>query len=118
VIFLRKLIEGGSHHSFGIHVAKMAGMPRSIVERAAHILVQLEQKSIANGDEEESFGGQPDKNIGKKLEKISEPMQLTFFDANDPILEEIKEDLMDLDVNSMTPIEAMMKLNELKKKLV
>ncbi|MFK8008656.1 MAG: DNA mismatch repair protein MutS [Saprospiraceae bacterium] len=117
VIFLRKLIEGGSHHSFGIHVAKMAGMPRSIVERAAHILVQLEQKSIANGEEEKSFEGQPDKNIGKKLGKISQPMQLTFFDANDPILEEIKEDLMDLDVNSMTPIEAMMKLNELKKKL-
>jgi len=117
VIFLRKLIEGGSHHSFGIHVAKMAGMPRSIVERAAHILVQLEQKSIANGDDEKSFGGQPDKNIGKKLQQVSQPMQLTFFDANDPILEEIKDVLMDLDVNSMTPIEAMMKLNELKKKL-
>lgn len=117
VIFLRKLIEGGSHHSFGIHVAKMAGMPRSIVERAAHILVQLEQKSIANGEEEKSFDGQPDKNIGKKLKQVSQPMQLTFFDANDPILEEIKEDLIDLDVNSMTPIEAMMKLNELKKKL-
>jgi DNA mismatch repair protein MutS len=120
VIFLRKLIAGGSHHSFGIHVAKMAGMPRSIIERAAHILVQLEQKSIANGDDGDSdknFAAQPDKNIGKKLEKISQPMQLTFFDANDPILEEIKEDLMDLDVNSMTPIEAMMKLNELKKKL-
>ncbi len=120
VIFLRKLIAGGSHHSFGIHVAKMAGMPRSIIERAAHILVQLEQKSIANGDNDngdKSFAAQPDKNIGKKLEKISQPMQLTFFDANDPILEEIKENLLDLDVNSMTPIEAMMKLNELKKKL-
>lgn len=120
VIFLRKLVAGGSHHSFGIHVAKMAGMPRSIIERAAHILVQLEQKSIANsenGTEEKSFSAQPDKNIGKKLQKISQPMQLTFFDANDPILEEIKEDLLDLDVNSMTPIEAMMKLNELKKKL-
>ena len=119
VIFLRKLVAGGSHHSFGIHVAKMAGMPRSIVERAAHILVQLEQKSITNNEKEtDTFAGKTDKNIGKKLQQVTAPMQLTFFDANDPILEELKETLLELDVNSMTPIEAMMKLNELKNKIL
>jgi len=118
VIFLRKLVAGGSNHSFGIYVAKMAGMPRAIIERAAHILTQLEQKSITSGDEDNTFAAQPDKNIGKKLEGVSQPMQLTFFDANDPILEELKEELLELEVNSMTPIEALMKLNELKGKLI
>ena len=117
VIFLRKLEEGGSNHSFGIYVAKMAGMPRGIIERAAHILTQLEQKSISNGDESSSDIAQPDKNIGKKLEQVQQPMQLTFFDANDPELEALREELLDMDVNSMTPIEALMKLNELKGKL-
>ena len=116
MIFLRKLVAGGSNHSFGIYVAKMAGMPRTIIERAAHILSQLEQKSITSG-EEDSFAGQPDKNIGEKLGQVQKPMQLTFFDANDPVLEELKEELLDLNVNAMTPIEALMKLNELKGKL-
>ena len=117
VIFLRKLVPGGSNHSFGIYVAKMAGMPRSIIERAAHILVQLEQKSITNNDDKSEFAGQPDKNIGKKLEQVQQPMQLAFFDANDPELEAIREELLELDVNSMTPIEALMKLNELSGRL-
>ncbi|MEM6963671.1 MAG: DNA mismatch repair protein MutS, partial [Bacteroidota bacterium] len=114
VIFLRKLIEGGSNHSFGIYVAKMAGMPRGIIERAAHILTQLEQKSISNSEDNDTTLIQPDKNIGKKLEQVQQPMQLTFFDANDPEMEAIKNELLEMNVNSMTPIEALMKLNELK----
>lgn len=112
VIFLRKLVEGGSEHSFGIHVAKMAGMPRSIVERAAHILAQLEQKSI-NTEVTTSDGIQTDKVNTQKLP--TEPLQLSIFEAADPKLEELKHTLEALDLNSMTPIECMMKLNELKK---
>ncbi len=107
VLFLRKLIEGGSHHSFGIHVAKMAGMPRSIVERATAILAQLEQKSI-DGNE-----------IDKQLKTLpSQAYQLNIFgEEADPALTEMKTTILDLDINGMTPIECMMKLNELKQTL-
>lgn len=111
VIFLRKLKEGGSAHSFGIHVAKMAGMPRSIVERANHILHQLEQKSIENNEDGEAL--KVDK---PETEKISaEPYQLSIFETVDPIAGKLKSALEDLNINNMTPIECMMKLNELKK---
>ena len=104
VIFLRKLIEGGSHHSFGIHVAKMAGMPRTIVERAANILTQLEQKSIDNNQLEEKV-----KNIP------TQAYQLNIFETGaDPALVKLKELILDLDINGMTPIDCMLKLNELK----
>ena len=109
VIFLRKLVSGGSNHSFGIYVAKMAGMPQSIVDRATHILSQLEQHSI-----DSTNLGEKDKEVRKKLKQLPEPVQLSIFEANDPVAEKMKELLKDLDVNSMTPIEAMMKLNELK----
>lgn len=107
VIFLRKLQEGGSKHSFGIHVAKMAGMPRYVVERANEILGQLEQKSIDTGD------------LNEKVKKINAPaMQLSFFDAEpDPVLTELKEQLEEIDLNRLTPIECMLKLDELKKLL-
>lgn len=107
VIFLRKLQEGGSKHSFGIHVAKMAGMPRYVVERANEILGQLEQKSIDAGD------------LNEKVKKINAPaMQLSFFDAEpDPVLTELKEQLEELDLNLLTPIECMLKLDELKRLL-
>lgn len=107
VIFLRKLQEGGSKHSFGIHVAKMAGMPRYVVERANEILGQLEQKSIDAGD------------LDEKIKKINAPaMQLSFFDAEpDPVLTELKEQLEEVDLNRLTPIECMLKLDELKKLL-
>ncbi len=111
VIFLRKLVPGGSEHSFGIHVAKMAGMPRSIVERAAHILPQLEQKSIQQ--DEGNMEGIPNKNANTK--QINTPLQLSIFEANDPALEKIKQALEALDLNGMTPIECMLKLSELKK---
>lgn len=105
VIFLRKLQEGGSKHSFGIHVAKMAGMPRYVVERANEILGQLEQKSIDTGD------------LDEKVKKIAAPaMQLSFFDAApDPALTQLKEQLEEVDLNRLTPIECMLKLDELKK---
>ena len=104
VIFLRKLQPGGSEHSFGIHVAKIAGMPRYVVERAHDILGQLEQKNIDAGD------------LSEKVAQLSSPaMQLSFFDgAPDPKLVALKEEIDNLDVNRLTPIECMLKLNELK----
>ena len=114
VIFLRKLAEGGSHHSFGIHVARMAGMPRSIVDRASSILTQLEQKHI-EGDAETK--GEP-KVARPATESIStEAMQLSIFETVDPLAGQLKAALLDLQINNMTPIECMMKLNELKKLL-
>ncbi len=112
VIFLRKLVAGGSQHSFGIHVAKMAGMPRSIVERAAHLLTQLEQKSIENEVESPDGISAPQ----AQTEDISAMnYQLSIFETVDETAGKLKEALMDLDINTMTPIECMMKLNELRK---
>jgi DNA mismatch repair protein MutS len=106
VIFLRKLQAGGSQHSFGIHVAKMAGMPRSIVERAANILVQLEQKSIDNPNNSRAAA----KNI-----QYAPQVQLSIFETVDETAGKIKAELLDLDLNRMTPIECMIKLNALVK---
>jgi len=113
VIFLRKLIAGGSNHSFGIYVAKMAGMPKAIVKRANTILHQLEQKSIENAG-----NGTDSEAIKKSLQSLpAEPMQLSIFEANDPIAAKLKSEMEDLDLNSMTPIECMMKLSELRRLL-
>ena len=112
VIFLRKLVAGGSHHSFGIHVAHMAGMPRSIVERATHILKQLEQKSI-----DHEVGGEVQANKADTAQISPENYQLSIFETVDPIAGKLKESLVDLNINNMTPIECMMKLNELKQML-
>ncbi len=105
VLFLRKLVPGGSEHSFGIHVAKMAGMPQQVVLRASKILKKLE-KSHA-GEELSS-------NLKSATEQ--EP-QLSFFQLDDPLLEEIKEEILDLDIDTLTPVEALMKLNEIKRLL-
>ena len=113
VIFLRKLTPGGSEHSFGIHVAKMAGMPRAIVERASHILAQLEEQRVSTSDGEVSTSDGI-KTVNPKPEDIMASMQLSIFETNDPVIGKIKEQLLDLNVNSMTPIECMMKLNELR----
>lgn len=108
VIFLRKLEPGGSEHSFGIHVAKMAGMPVSIIKRAATLLHQLEQKSLTNGQGKKEL-------VKDTLAKMpAQDVQLNIFEQTDPVAIRIKEDLNNLDVNSMTPIECMLKLNELK----
>lgn len=105
IIFLRKLVRGGSEHSFGIHVAKMAGMPLSIIKRAEQILKQLE-----NGSQKG--------NIDKPLVDVGEQregMQLSFFQLDDPVLEQIRDEIKNLDVNNLTPIEALNKLNDIKR---
>ena len=105
ILFLRKLVPGGSEHSFGIHVAKMAGMPKVVVNRANDVLKVLEQTKTDEG-------------IANKTEKITQDnMQLSFFQLDDPILESIREEIMNTDINTLTPVEALMKLNEIKKKL-
>ena len=110
VIFLRKLIPGGSNHSFGIYVAKMAGMPKQIVKRAAHIMTQLEQKMVDNGGDTQS------KDLENTLSQLStESLQLSIFEAVDPLAGKLKATIEEIDINSMTPIDCMMKLNELKK---
>ncbi len=114
VIFLRKLVAGGSQHSFGIHVARMAGMPASIVARATEILGQLEQKSI----EADSAGaGVPEVRRPQTGTLSDQPAQLNIFEPIDPVGEQLKRLLRDISINHLTPIECMMKLNELKRLL-
>ncbi len=107
VIFLRKLVAGGSEHSFGIHVAEIAGMPKSIVKRAKTILKQLEADGASVG----SAGGSTVKHIGDNREG----MQLSFFQLDDPVLSQIRDEILGLDINNLTPVEALNKLNEIKK---
>jgi len=105
VLFLRKLVPGGSHHSFGIHVAKMAGMPKIVLERANKILKRLEK---SHSSEE----------LSDKMKKISEEeMQLSFFKLDDPLLEELRDEISEIDIDTLTPVEALMKLNEMKRML-
>jgi len=126
VIFLRKLIPGGSEHSFGIHVAKMAGMPASVIERANELLRQLEESHNS-----EELGRLPDTRgqlpvVGSKQKKsgirhpasgIGDKLQLSFIQLDDPLLQQIKKDILNTDINTLTPVEALMKLNEIKKLL-
>lgn len=105
VIFLRKLVRGGSEHSFGIHVAKMAGMPQSIVKRADTILKQLETDNRKQGI------SKPIKNINEQREGY----QLSFFQLDDPVLSQVRDEIKSLDVNNLTPMEALNKLNDIKK---
>ena len=110
VIFLRKLVEGGSAHSFGIHVAKLAGLPREVIDRATEVLKQLE----------EAAGGSTAMAQRPRTEQIESPtlprgMQLSFFQLDDPVLTQIRDDISTLDINSLTPLEALNKLNEIKK---
>lgn len=141
VLFTRKLVPGGSEHSFGIHVAKMAGMPKKVLDRANQILAQLEgeregKESGIGGSERKinlKLGGDK-KNQGLRIENqesriknqevfveainkqpSTENLQLSFFQLNDPVLENIKDELQKTDINTLTPIEALMKLNEIKK---
>jgi DNA mismatch repair protein MutS len=106
IIFLRKLIPGGSEHSFGIHVARMAGMPPKVVERAKELLLVLE-KTHSNDE------------LKKQAKKIkqNDQFQLSFIQLDDPLLLQIKEDILNTDINTLTPVEALMKLNEIKKLL-
>ncbi|SDE11939.1 DNA mismatch repair protein MutS [Pricia antarctica] len=104
VLFLRKLTAGGSEHSFGIHVAKMAGMPQQVIHKANKILKKLE-KSHSNEE------------LTDTLKSAQNEMQLSFFNLDDPLLEQIKEEITHLDINTLTPVEALMKLNEIKRLL-
>jgi DNA mismatch repair protein MutS len=105
VIFLRKLMPGGSNHSFGIHVAKMAGMPKSVISRAEKILIELEQTRRKHDLDEEV----------KVIAKNREGMQLSFFQLDDPVLKQIRDEIKNIDINNLTPMEALNKLNEIKK---
>ncbi len=111
IIFLRKLAEGGSEHSFGIHVARMAGMPAFVVDRAGEILKKLER------DHDMEFESEGLKIRGSEKIKPTNnsEMQLSFFQLNDPILQQIKDDIFQMDINTLTPVEALLKLNEIKK---
>jgi DNA mismatch repair protein MutS len=104
VLFIRKLVKGGSAHSFGIHVAKMAGMPQIVIQKAEKILKKLEK----NHSSDALQGIKPNK----------DDMQMSFFNLDDPLLEEIKEEILNLDINTLTPVEALMKLNEIKRMLL
>ena len=110
VIFLRKLEPGGSEHSFGIHVAEIAGMPRSIVNRANVILKQLEADNAGVGG-----AGKP--NV-QRIDEPKEGVQLSFFQLDDPVLSQIRDEILGLDVNNLTPVEALNKLNDIKKILL
>lgn len=109
IIFLRTLVPGGSEHSFGIHVAKMAGMPRSIVERANQILQELEKKSIGH---EETSGKGATKAKRKSVSIEVPSYQLSIFDTADPLMEEVKKQLLKMDLNTLTPMDCMYKLKE------
>jgi DNA mismatch repair protein MutS len=105
VLFMRKLVPGGSHHSFGIHVAKMAGMPRQVIARANKILERLEQ---SHSSEE----------LSDKVKTLSQQeLQLSFIKLDDPLLEEIRDQILETDIDTLTPVEALMKLNEIKRTL-
>ena len=103
VLFIRKLVKGGSEHSFGIHVAKMAGMPQTVIQKAQKILKKLEKDHSG-----EALNG---------IRAEKEELQLSFFNLDDPLLEDLKEEIMNIDINTLTPVEALMKLNEIKRML-
>ena len=107
VIFLRKLMRGGSEHSFGIHVAQIAGMPKSIVKRANVILKQLEADNASVG-----AAGKP---TAEKIGQGGNGMQLSFFQLDDPVLCQVRDEILNLDINNLTPVEALNKLNDIKK---
>jgi DNA mismatch repair protein MutS len=104
VLFIRKLVKGGSAHSFGIHVAKMAGMPQIVIQKAQKLLKQLEKRHSS-----EALSG---------IKLANDELQLSFFNLDDPLLEDLKEEIMNIDINTLTPVEALMKLNEIKRMLV
>ena len=106
ILFIRKLVEGGSEHSFGIHVAKMAGMPAQVIKRSEQILNDLEAMHS-------EVGGKKNKDEIKST--LNDSMQLSFFQLNDPVLEQIHEELKNVDINALTPVDALLKLNEIKK---
>jgi DNA mismatch repair protein MutS len=113
VLFIRKLVKGGSAHSFGIHVAKMAGMPQIVILKAQKLLKKLEKDHSS-----EALSGIKSAKDGSSLKgEQAQQMQMSFFNLDDPLLEEIKDEILNLDINTITPMEALMKLNEIKRML-
>ena len=108
VIFMRKLERGGSEHSFGIHVAEIAGMPRSIVKRAKTVLKELEADNA-------NVGAAVKKPDMTNVAQSREGMQLSFFQLDDPVLSQVRDEILNLDINNLTPVEALNKLNDIKK---
>jgi len=107
ILFLRKLTPGGSEHSFGIHVARMAGMPSAIIEKAEKLLANLESKDLEGGAQSNN-----------RMKSQSDNIQLSFFKLDDPVLESIREEILATDLNTLTPVEAMIKLNDIKKLII
>ena len=107
VIFLRRLERGGSEHSFGIHVARIAGMPKSIIRRAETILRQLEQDNAQTGGV-----GKPSADT---INRSRDGMQLSFFQLEDPVLCQVRDEILNLDINNLTPMEALNKLDDIKR---
>ena len=106
VVFLRKLIPGGSEHSFGIHVAKLAGMPPALVRRAEEVLIGLE-----------SEGGGRTSVPASEAVMQDDGVQMSFFQLDDPVLQDIKEDLLGMDIDQLTPVEALLKLHDIRKRV-
>ena len=106
VVFLRKLIPGGSEHSFGIHVAKLAGMPPALVRRAEEVLIGLE-----------SEGGGRTSVPASEAVLQDDGVQMSFFQLDDPVLQDIKEDLLGMDIDQLTPVEALLKLHDIRKRV-
>jgi DNA mismatch repair protein MutS len=115
IVFLRKLVAGGSNHSFGIHVAKLAGMPRNLVRRAEEVLVQLEEHKGDKSEKHEGPKVDPIKLPGSSNTKSEEGIQMSFFQLDDPALEDVRDRLLDLDIDNLTPIDALIKLHEIRK---
>ncbi|MDG2209885.1 MAG: DNA mismatch repair protein MutS, partial [Flavobacteriales bacterium] len=115
IVFLRKLVAGGSNHSFGIHVAQLAGMPRSIVKRAEAVLKQLESNRNRLDQEGATDGTNQGPNVQDANLAMASDVQLSFFQLDDPVLEQVREQILDLDIENLTPIDALMKLHEIKK---
>jgi DNA mismatch repair protein MutS len=107
ILFLRKLTPGGSEHSFGIHVAKLAGMPPTVIETAIRMLKILESKDYDK-----------DSDFKEKLNSTNDPLQLSFFKLDDPVLERIRDEISTTNIDTLTPVEALMKLNDIKKLII
>ena len=110
IVFLRKLAAGGSNHSFGIHVAQLAGVPKSIVRRAKAVLGQLENSR--QGMEED---GEQTLQVHEAAAAQLSDVQMSIFQLDDPVLEQVREQILDLDINNLTPVDALMKLSEIQR---
>ena len=110
IVFLRKLAAGGSNHSFGIHVAQLAGVPKSIVRRAKAVLAQLENSRRGMDDQSEA-----PLHIQEAATSQLSDVQMSIFQLDDPVLEQVREQILDIDINNLTPVDALMKLSEIQR---